>query len=312
MIHIYLLDIVMKAAVLLAAAGIVTLGMRKAAAASRHLVWCCAASAVLCLPLLSAVLPAWHVLPQHAQTRAEPLAAHMEQAGLSALHDAPPPAPPLRSTGVHRRASRSVRAADVVIAVWVAGTIVGVLPVLMGWWRLRRQAGCCDPVTDATPLRLVAQASSDLGLSRPIVLLTRDGPVMPMTWGVLRPTVLLPRESFAWPRDRLRAVMLHELAHVKRLDCLTHLIAKAARAVYWFNPLAWAAVWRMGIERERACDDLVLRAGMRQSDYARELLAVGTSLPPAPRGLAAMAMARPSRPSRMERRLRDEIGRAHV
>src|SRR5207244_6373507 len=96
--------------------------------------------------------------------------------------------------------------------------------------------------------------------------------VMPMTWGALRPVLLLPTEAAGWPAERLRAVLLHELAHVARHDYLTLTMAELAVALYWFHPLAWWAASRMRRERERACDDRVLAAGVAPSGYAAELL----------------------------------------
>jgi beta-lactamase regulating signal transducer with metallopeptidase domain len=101
---------------------------------------------------------------------------------------------------------------------------------------------------------------------------------MPIACGVLRPTVVLPAEADTWPEDRVRVVLLHELAHVRRRDCLTQTVADAVCAVFWFNPLAWMAVRELRRERERACDDMVLSAGMPGPDYAAHLLEIARAM----------------------------------
>ncbi len=118
---------------------------------------------------------------------------------------------------------------------------------------------------------------------------------MPMTWGIWRPLILLPADADSWSVERRRDVLLHEMAHVRRQDFLTQLIARVACAVYWFNPLTWLAGSSLRAERERACDDHVLRAGAKPSAYASHLLEIARALRAAPAtSLASVAMARPS------------------
>ncbi len=101
---------------------------------------------------------------------------------------------------------------------------------------------------------------------------------MPITYGLFRAAVFLPADIDEWSAERRRMVLLHELAHVRRGDTGTHLLARTALSLYWWNPLAWLA-WREFLkERERAADDLVLGAGGCASEYATHLLDVARSM----------------------------------
>ncbi len=107
--------------------------------------------------------------------------------------------------------------------------------------------------------------------------------VMPFTWGLLRPVVLLPvGESRA-------AVIGHELAHAHRRDHWWLLLSQAACGVYWFHPLVWWSARKASEDRERACDDLVLRRGEAPAGYAETLVAVAKSGVAAPAGAIAVA-----------------------
>jgi hypothetical protein len=115
---------------------------------------------------------------------------------------------------------------------------------------------------------------------------------MPFGCGVLAPTIVIPEESEGWSVSRRRAVLLHELAHVRRRDLLAHLLSRIACACYWFHPLVWVAAKRLRSESERACDDLAVSCGTAPADYAEHLLDIVTSLRARPVPTIALAMAR--------------------
>jgi tetratricopeptide (TPR) repeat protein len=102
---------------------------------------------------------------------------------------------------------------------------------------------------------------------------------VPMLWGFLRPTLLLPAAAVTWPVARLRIVLLHEMAHLGRLDGLALLVGRLAAAVWWFHPLVWFVERRARRDCERACDDVVLNCGERPSSYAGHLLEIAGELP---------------------------------
>jgi hypothetical protein len=124
-------------------------------------------------------------------------------------------------------------------------------------------------------------------------LLWSEAVEVPATVGVLQPTIVLPLRAETWLLDRRRAVLLHEAIHVARFDWPVRMIARIARAVYWFNPLIWWAVKRLDLEQELACDEEVLALGTGASDYACHLLGVARHAVPTPApAIPALGMAR--------------------
>lgn len=281
-----IIDIVVKASVILSMAALVAAALRRASASTRHFVWTLGMLGALAAPLLSATLPRWEVPIVRVQAEAPAVPAATETATYGgqtpvhapALHRgqasaaALPGSDPGRSvTHSGQLALASVSWTTVLLMAWGAGALLILGRVLLGLVAVQLMSRRTPLVTDAPWLPLANELTAELGLGR-VRFMRAGNASMPMAWGVFRPSVLMPADADAWPADRLRIVLLHELAHVKRRDCLTHLFAQVAFAAYWFNPLAWIAARHMRTERERACDDLVLAAGTRGSDYADQLL----------------------------------------
>jgi TonB family protein len=123
-----------------------------------------------------------------------------------------------------------------------------------------------------------------------------------MTWGIFRYTILLPASAEKWPYARKCTVIAHERSHAAQNDGVTQLLIEFAWSIYWFNPLMWYAAHRTRIERERACDDSVLRTGIAPEEYAQHLLEIARELRPrADVRCAAVSMAHTSQ---LERRIR--------
>lgn len=323
-----LVDAIIKATVLLLVAGAGAWLLRRSSAALRHLVWALACGGVLVLPIASAVLPNWrlggwprfdapiafdlHEVPaltidQQVEQQPTPTAQSPDAApSATTVTPQPTPAPadvattaavlaPATAPGAVRFTITTDWTAWVV-ALWLSGVAAVLILMVLGlariWWLDRLTV----PLLDESWLELAADLSRELGLGgRDVRLLKAEGPAMPMTWGIRRPAILLPADAAAWSPDRRRDVLLHELAHVKRHDFLIQLVAHVACAVYWFHPLVWIAATRLREERERACDDQVLRAGSKPSAYATHLLEIARSLRAArATSLTSLAMARPA------------------
>jgi beta-lactamase regulating signal transducer with metallopeptidase domain len=310
-----LLDVGLKGALLLAVAWLLALSLRRKSASARHMVWLLAVIALVALPQLRLpVLPGW-VAPVGQESEAappplplavtespedpEPLDEDTQATVLS--HQEPVPSVPdvMATEGLPPAEdpppSYAVSWHTWSLLLWAAGLLLVIAPLVVGSvqvWRLTRRARL---VTVGPLAVLLHESATRLGLTRAVRLLESREAAMPMTCGVLRPAVLLPDAAESWSADRLGVVVLHELAHVRRRDCLTQMLARLACALYWFNPLVWIAAKMLRIERERACDDMVLMSGSAATDYADHLLAIVRSLrsPRCP-AFAALAMVRRS------------------
>jgi beta-lactamase regulating signal transducer with metallopeptidase domain len=118
---------------------------------------------------------------------------------------------------------------------------------------------------------------------------------VPIVCNPVRPAILLPAAALEWSDERCDSVLLHELAHVRRMDLITAQAAHLAVLMFWFHPLIWFAARRQRAEAERACDDCVLQAGGRASAYANDLLEIARhAVDREPQDAAALAMARRS------------------
>jgi len=180
-------------------------------------------------------------------------------------------------------------------AVWALGVVIALTPTVAAFTRLALVARRARPLRGGRWALLIPSALRELDVRRRVRFLELDGPIMPMTWGVFRPVVLLPADDFDSTIEQRLDVLRHELAHVRRYDCLTQLVGQLACGLHWFNPFAWVAARELRVERERACDDEVLGAGAKASEYADYLLRVARSTRIiGATALGGLAMARPS------------------
>jgi TonB family protein len=252
----------------------------------------------LALPLFSLVLPAWHVEPTRvAQPSPSVIASQPIASESGTVVASPPAAAPM--TPVRFTPER------VLLLIWMTGVLSVASLLLREAIRLARVALGASTVQQSSWQELIREVSHALALTRRVRMMRNPNSSVLGTWGTFRPRVLLPRESESWSDERMRVVLGHELAHVKRNDWLVQVIAEFARAIYWFNPLFWIACAELRRESEHACDDAAINPGGKiQIDgptYAGHVLDLVRILKHSGQpASAALAMASPSN---LERRL---------
>lgn len=194
-----------------------------------------------------------------------------------------------------------------VVAAWLAGVIALATRLVTGQLALLRLCRSAEVVDSPEWRGRIRKLSEELGLASRVEVWRLDRRVIPMACGVFRPRVIVPSDVSEWDEDRLRTVLLHELAHIRRRDCLTQWLAEIAMMIYWLNPVVWLAARRMRVERERACDDLVLGRDLAAPAYADQLVRMTAEYPPVQFQVPlSVGMARRSGLEQRVRRILDE------
>lgn len=298
MITMSLLDVTIKVSLIVLVALAATMLLRTRSAAVRHWVLSAALLCAAATPVLQLIVPTWQ-LSLVPWSSAQPIG---EREGPFAIREAPRPEP-ATSGPDERPASEQASIVHRVLGwSWMVGTAISLLILFIGLGRLAWLASRAEPVLHGTWNELAEEIARAYGVRRRLLILQSDHPTLLVTWGLVRPKVILPRAARAWTEDRARVVLCHELAHIQRRDWVLQLAAELLRSVYWFNPLLWIACRRLRQDSEQACDDAVLKLGIEGSEYATHLLDLARAFGHDRRTwLPAPAIARPSS---LERRIR--------
>jgi TonB family protein len=256
-----MIAVAVKSSIVLLAALSVLPFLGRQSAAMRHAVLTIGLVSALAVPVISSIVPAWHfqanVVPG---TDVIPAEAAQTSAGSDAANVSAPE-------------KQRLPVSAIALGIWLSGACIAEFVILAGIFRIAWLAFQSRSQADREEPAGIGSIARGLGLQRRIRVLRSERKLLG-TWGVFRPRILLPVDSDGWDEDRLRIVLTHELAHIKRFDWLVQMVAEFARAFYWFNPLFWIACRRLRTDSELACDDVVISQGIQANDYARHLLEI--------------------------------------
>ncbi|WP_158820581.1 M56 family metallopeptidase [Granulicella sp. S156] len=172
------------------------------------------------------------------------------------------PFPQVRFFGVTEHSSAATHGNGLpvlLLTIWVCGALIIVLRWIRGWRSIRAA------VRSALPLEIAADVPA----------LWSTAMIEPGIYGIFRPVLLLPEGILErLTPEQLKAIVAHEMCHVRRRDNLTFAVHMIAEALFWFHPAVWWIGARLVDERERACDEAVLAAGSDAQVYAEGILNV--------------------------------------
>ncbi|MFH1755590.1 MAG: M56 family metallopeptidase [Candidatus Latescibacterota bacterium] len=281
-ILVVLIDVTLKGVLICAIAAMATILLRRASAFTRNIVWVFALVGLILLPVFSMMSPLWNL----------PIIPELGSLGIDSYDPDYMKPDPASFIGPRNPATTGETVGGGLISKSLAANIPwygwGVLAWLAGavlslGWCLLSYVGIRFIVKRARPANyewsvLLEDLNEELNLHRRVKLCESEHVKAAITVGILHPTIVIPSDTKQWTDQLRRLVLSHELAHVKRWDTLIEMFALFVTVLYWFNPLVWFAVKQLRIERERDCDDAVLSAGARPSDYAELLMNIAANL----------------------------------
>ena len=194
------------------------------------------------------------------------------------------------------------------VAPWLMWTFAAVAIIFLartaaGAWAVAGFVRRSRPARGRAWRKLLDECRRSLGLRGSVRLVFAGPGFVPSATGLFRRTVLLPDEALRWTHAQRRLVLLHELGHFRRGDLWAHALGQIACAVHWFNPFVWMLQRQLALEREFACDALVVSRGAAPEDYAALLWEMGVaSRGPRLAAAAYLAMAAPGR-GKLEQRV---------
>ena len=294
--------LVVKATLAMLAALILIRLARGASASLRHLLAAASFGVLLLLPLAAVLVPARPITVTPVAAAAPIAKAETFRATTSASQAAAVPsnAPAVRIP--------TIGLLDAVYGIYLLGVAGFGASLLAGIGRLHRIRRNAEVSVAGT--RLANETARQIGMPRGIEVAVTTELAVPITFGWTHSVILLPAEAVDWdPAETARAIR-HELEHIARGDWATHILSRAALALYWPHPFAWVLWRRLRLEAERACDDAVIRSQGQAEPYAEQLVSLARRL----RGrgaVPALSMAtRSTLGQRVEAILDDRLRRA--
>lgn len=278
---ILIFEIAWKSTIILGSVVLLGKLLRQRSASLRQMIYSTGILTMLCLMLTAPISPRWTISAPHWPavfsrpwtTLNPPPASGKESQSLQSADDSPGFG--TDSSGTNRQSADFIALLLTIFPFgWLAITLFLLGKLAANLYRLRHFRLETSSLETSRRIKFLAREIAEkFGCEKQSVTLLRNETVeMPVTWGIFRHFILIPKDFEKLPAEHCRVILIHELAHIKRYDFVNRIFAEVLCALLWFQPLAWAARKNLREAQERAADDCVLEMGEKASGYARLLL----------------------------------------
>lgn len=208
---------------------------------------------------------AYSLVNQHVFTSGETV-------GLENANVIPTPPVDLPITGNAVMQEQSAASISPYAIAWGIGLIVCALFFTISYFKCHREFRESLPIKNAFLTQWIAEHK----LSRPIEIRQSSRISAPLTYGIFKPIILMPKSTKWDDTKQIEYILAHEFVHIRRFDAATKLLLTAALCIHWFNPLVWAMYILSNRDIELSCDETVVRffGETTKSTYALMLISM--------------------------------------
>ncbi|MGD2246201.1 MAG: M56 family metallopeptidase [Candidatus Aminicenantes bacterium] len=289
---LFIADITIKGSFVLAIAILVNSIRKKSSASAKHFIWLLVIVSVLFIPVLSCLSTelgiSFYILgqgdPQNIKSDNSAFYGEWNGPEKSRIKN-PASNDPAAAINTVSQSNESDNRKSFIPAVlkeatwqmwlaafWILGMSAFLTKIFIATKKNRKRKENISVIKNPAITDILEDIQTRLYIKRSICFGLSKNQNIAAAHGIFRPVIILPHEAAKWSHNRIRSVILHEMAHIKRFDYLFNGLAYAVNLVFWFNPLIWYAVRRLYNEAERACDDIVVSNGVRPVVYAQYLI----------------------------------------
>lgn len=279
-----IVSVIIKSLLILLVILTITLFARRESAAVRHLFLSTAIIILLVLPIYVLSIPSWNLgifsnpIYRSYQTSSMSQERVNEEDLSSGNISAKDEIKSLNGGALEIQSKSNLKLYDKILIIWIIGTMGLVLWLIGGRIYSYSIFSKSTKLVDLNLIDKISKAKQIMSLNKDIEILQSNRVKIPIITGLFKSKLILPETINHWNEDRFEAVLYHELAHIKRNDVLLQFLAQLTCTLYWFNPLTWIIERNLLIERERACDNVVLQLNVKPSDYAEYLMETSEEL----------------------------------
>ena len=284
----FLVTVFLKGLVFLSVVSFVLWLLRNNSASIRHLIISYSLAFLIMIPLITLAIPSWNVPLISEEIFLSGSKSRLQESSIESVINANADQEtnnrsdnPASVSGSNERQNNSLtdtksgssfNVPGLIIIFWIVISFLILTWQLMGRFKVQRMVKRSKEVDSEIWVLALNQIIKDNNIKKQICLMVSDEVKVPVAVGLIEPKILIPDYAINWPQESVKTILLHEIAHLKRHDSISQIIAQIACVLHWFNPLVWIATFKLFIERERAADDYVLNGGIKVSAYVKHLI----------------------------------------